>query len=117
MLARTLRIQRDADFSRVYRKGKRSHTKHFVVTSVPNTLNHPRFACVVPKTISKKATVRNKIRRLVHEVLAAKLKEQPQLATLPLDVLISAKKGSEGVELVALSQELSPALKTLWSKR
>lgn len=111
MLPRTLRIQRDADFSRVYRKGQRFHTKHFVLTVSKNSLTHPRFACVVSKTISKKAVVRNRIRRLTQEALYKELRSNSKLPSSPVDVLVSAKKGSDTCKLEEISQELAPVLK------
>jgi ribonuclease P protein component len=116
MLPKTLRLKRDADFSRVYRRGRKGHSKSFVVTVLQNNLTHPRFACVVPKTISKRAVVRNKIRRLVHEVLVLELKNQPKLATLPYDVVLSAKKGSQDIELKDLLSELHTPLAHLGDK-
>lgn len=113
MLPRTLRIQRDADFSRVYRKGQRFHAGHFVLTVSKNTLTHPRFACIVSKTISKKAVIRNKVRRLVHEALQKELRTNSNLVSSPVDVLISAKKGSDACTLQEISQEFAPIWKRI----
>lgn len=117
MLEKSLRLKLDADFSRVYRKGLRRHSRNFVVTQSDNTLMHPRFAVVVPKTVSKKATVRNLIRRRVHEVLKKALLTSTKLQESSLDILISAKKGSEVLDLAAISGELAPLLGDLQRKK
>ena len=110
MLPKSLRLKLDADFSRVYRKGFRSHSRNFLLTQSANTLSHPRFAVVVPKAVSKKATVRNLLRRQVHEVIAKTLTTSTKLSDMAVDILISAKKGSETLTFEALSTELAPLL-------
>lgn len=117
MLPKSLRLKLDADFSRVYRKGSRTHSRNFLLTQSTNTLSHPRFAVVVPKTVSKKATVRNLIRRQVHEVVAKTLTTSTKLSGMAVDILISAKKGSETLTFEALSTELAPLLGNIRSTK
>lgn len=52
-----------SEFKEVFNLGKTSHSPIFVLKSMNNLIEYPRFAVVVSKKISKKAVERNKIRR------------------------------------------------------
>lgn len=59
--------------NKVFKKGKKIFGDFLVLRIVPNSLNLSRFTVVVPKKNFKKATQRNKIKRLIRESLRKKL--------------------------------------------
>jgi ribonuclease P protein component len=63
MLARTNRLSR-AFFQAAFTQGKRRHYGDFVVTVASDTI--VKIAVVVSKKVSKKAVVRNRLRRQVY---------------------------------------------------
>jgi ribonuclease P protein component len=58
----------------VYRNGKTARGKYVTLRYCKNTRRvHTRFSVVVSKKISKRAVIRNAIRRRVYEVIRLKL--------------------------------------------
>ena len=80
------------------------HSTHFLLRTTPAEKAELRVA--VSKKISKKAVIRNTIRRRVKAVVL------PLLLTLPKETyLFSAKSGAESVKGQALKDELALLLK------
>lgn len=65
MLARRYRLRSSRDISRVFRRGQYAVHGPFFIKSCPNYLSDTRIVIVVSKKVSKKAVVRNRIRRQV----------------------------------------------------
>lgn len=63
MLPKINRLKKKTDFTRVYREGRSSSTLGLWVKVLPNHLDHNRIGVVVSRKISKKAVVRNQIKR------------------------------------------------------
>lgn len=68
MLAKQTRLTKKRDFERIYRKGKTVKNDFLILKTAPNNLTINRFAFVVSQKISKKAIVRNKIKRRLREL-------------------------------------------------
>lgn len=92
MLPKVNRLKKKKDFDRIFKSGKGIKEDFLFLKWTPNNLKISRFGFMVGKKISKKATLRNKIRR--------RLKEQVRLK------LPKIKKGIDGI-LVA-----NPGLET-----
>lgn len=61
-------------FDRVFRKSKRIHINGFTFSISPTWKGrNPRFAVVVGKKVSKKAVVRNRLRRQLYEIFRENL--------------------------------------------
>ena len=61
-------------FDRVFRKSKRIHINGFTFSVSPVWKGrNPRFAVVVGKKVSKKAVVRNRLRRQLYEIFRGNL--------------------------------------------
>ncbi len=61
-------------FNLVFRKSKRVHIDGFTFLVSPTRYNqNPRFAVVVGKKISKKAVIRNRLRRQIYEIFRENL--------------------------------------------
>ena len=70
MLQQSRRLRKSRDIERVYRQGRFGATgsMHAKVLNLPGT--ETRVAVVVAKKISRKAVIRNRIRRRLVEILA-----------------------------------------------
>ena len=69
MLPRQYRLTKDQDFKRVNSLGRPFFSSKFKIKVTPNTLKFSRFAVITSTKLSKKATVRNRSRRQVNEIL------------------------------------------------
>ncbi len=63
MLPKENRIRKKKDFETVFKKGKTVRDKFLVLRFAENNLKDSRFGFVVSLKVSKKAVLRNKIRR------------------------------------------------------
>jgi ribonuclease P protein component len=69
MLPKKHRISQKKDFAKIFRRAKFFPGRFFLLRSVENNLELSRFAIIIPKTFSKKAVIRNKIRRQVYSIV------------------------------------------------
>lgn len=91
MLKRQHRLKKQADFLCVFKEGKRRNIDSLIISERPNSLGIVRFGVVVSKKVSKKAVVRNKIRRSILAIL-----EPYQQLSVSNDVVITVTKIPEG---------------------
>ena len=75
MLAKKYKIAKKKDFERIFKQGKYYHQDFIGFKINKNNLEFSRFGFIVSLKISKKAVVRNKIRRQLNEIIRLKLKE------------------------------------------
>ena len=64
---KSLRLLKPAEFKHVFEKRQSAHNAHFGIYAAKNTLGHARVGLVVSKKVSKKAVIRNRIKRQVRE--------------------------------------------------
>ncbi|MBU2539712.1 ribonuclease P protein component [Patescibacteria group bacterium] len=69
MLPRQNRLTKKRDFDSVFKNGKGAKEGFLFLKTVPNKLSDSRFAFITSQKMSKKATVRNKIRRQLREII------------------------------------------------
>lgn len=73
VLPKQYRLTRPKDFSRVHQKGKQASTRNLVVKFVEQTGQStddcPRFGVTISQKVSKKAVVRNRLKRQVKAAL------------------------------------------------
>jgi ribonuclease P protein component len=86
MLPKANRLKKKKDFEKVFKKGKGYKEDFLYLKVAKNNLKNSRFGFAVSKKISKKATIRNQIKRRLRELARIKL---PQI-----------KKGVDGVIVV-----------------
>jgi len=91
-LPRENRLKKEEDFKKVFKKGRGFTNNLFVLKIVKNNLDISRFAFVISKKISKKATVRNRIKRRLDNVIRVDL---PKI-----------KKGWDGIIIVLPGAEI-----------
>ncbi len=78
MLPKENRLTDDYDFRRVKRLGRSYHCPLFKLSVARRKLEGPpRFGFVISTKIDKRATVRNRIKRLLREAVRAKLSRVP----------------------------------------
>lgn len=65
MLNRFNRLSKNKDFDKVFQKGRSSYKEVLGAKLIPNNLDYNRFGVLVGLKVSKKATVRNKIKRQI----------------------------------------------------
>lgn len=70
MLPRKLRLVGKKAAERVYRKGSKMSGHYFTIRMIPNWSGRPRVAVVVSTAVSKKATERNRAKRIVRALLS-----------------------------------------------
>ncbi|MDI6591513.1 MAG: ribonuclease P protein component [Patescibacteria group bacterium] len=93
MLPKPNRLTKKKDFERVFKKGKGFKEDFLILKFVPNNLNRNRIGIVVSLKISKKATLRNRIKRQIRELVRLRLSK---LITLPgKDIVLIALPGLE----------------------
>lgn len=74
--------------------------------TIKNDLGLPRFAIVVGKEVSKKAVVRNRLRRRISEIIRIKLKTKGISLDAGVDGVIIALPGAERMDFTQLRQAI-----------
>ncbi len=69
MLSREYKLKRDNDFKKVFKQGGYDRISFIGVKFLKSNLKFNRFAFVIGLKISKKAVLRNKIRRQLEEIV------------------------------------------------
>ena len=69
MLAKQRRLVKERDFKRVNALGRSFFSSQFKIKVAKNDLDQSRFAVVTSTKLSKKAVVRNRLRRQASEIL------------------------------------------------
>lgn len=106
MLARSFRLRKSADFNRVYKQGSYSGGKNIYLRTRQTNLPTSRAAVVVSKKISKRAVVRNRIRRRLSEILRLEwVKISPGF-----DIIVLVKSDVSEVSPSALKAEITALL-------
>lgn len=93
MLLRVNRLQKEKDIERVFKKGRGFKEDFLVLKTLKNDSNKIRFGFVVSQKVSKKANIRNKIKRRLSELVRSKLKSK--VLTNYSDNLLIAAPGLE----------------------
>lgn len=75
MLPKKHRLTKKKDFGRVFKQGKHYQQDFISLKINKNNLEFSRFGFIVGLKISKKAVVRNKIRRRLSEIIRLKFKQ------------------------------------------
>lgn len=91
MLPRLYRLKKKNDFDRLLKKGKFQNGRFLAIKFVSNDQENSRFGFLVAKKNFKKATLRNKIRRRLREMVRQKLFS----IKLGNDIVLIARPGIE----------------------
>ena len=85
---RAHRLRKGAEFDNVYTFGAVSGGRLLVVRALPNSVGHPRWGFAVGKRLSKRATVRNRLKRRL-KAMADGLQLIPGI-----DIVVTARPGA-----------------------
>ncbi|MDD3284886.1 MAG: ribonuclease P protein component [Patescibacteria group bacterium] len=107
MIAKKFRFGKKADFDRVFNSQNKFYSNNFVLRFYKTKNLNNRFSIVVSKKISKKAVVRNKIRRRVYEILRFNLEKMK----ISYDIIFLVKKGVVDMEYFDIEKEIFYILK------
>lgn len=107
MLSASHRLRKDADIKTLFAKGKGVFDSVCGLKYRPNSLPETRFAVVVGTTVSKRAVVRNQIRRRLREVIRARL---PGLKP-GFDAVLIVRKDAIGKSQEALARIVDGVLR------
>ena len=94
MTNRLYSLNKDKDFAQVFKAGRSSYSRLLGVKTLPNGLVISRFGIIVSAKISKKAVVRNKIKRQIREIIRLDLeniKSGQDVAIVVLSPIIEEK--------------------------
>jgi len=91
MLPKENRLKKKKDFQSISGKGKELRNGFLILKFLKNNLEISRFGFVVSKKISNKATIRNKVKRRLREILRIYL---PKIK-LGYDLIFFTRKGIE----------------------
>jgi len=106
MLPKINRIKKKKDFEVIFKKGKIFRSNLFVFRFLNNNLDQNRFGFIVSQKVSKKATIRNKVRRRLADVIRTeKEKFKPGI-----DLAIIALSGIEKKEYSEIKENLNNSL-------
>jgi len=75
LLSKTNRITKKRDFDRIFKKGTGFKEGSLFLKITAGASNMSRFAFIVGKKVSNKATVRNKIRRQLRKLMMDRIRK------------------------------------------
>lgn len=105
---RHLRILDGEGFQSVFDKvSLKVPDQTILLLACPNGLEHPRIGFVISKKNVRRAVKRNRIRRIIRESFRLNQHRLP-----PVDIIILARKGLDGLE----PEELHQLMKKCWSR-
>lgn len=120
------RIKTSAEFHHAQRKGQTAHLKYFVINCVSNTHRQSegvyctRIGMVVSKKISKKAVVRNRVRRRIRDIFRknkTKFPARHDVVFIPRGIVVEATYAELEQDVLAWAQSFDPNAKPKSSRR
>lgn len=94
MLPKVNRLKKNKDFERVFKKGRLLKEDFLILKTIPNDLKNSRFGFIVSQKVSKKAVLRNKIKRWLRVAVLSQLKKGDKIQK-PADIVIIVKPGTD----------------------
>jgi ribonuclease P protein component len=99
------RIRRRSEYREIQKRGRRHHTRHFIILVLPNETGIRRIGVTVTKKVSS-AVGRNRVKRLVREVFRRNRSVFPDGS----DVVLIARDGAAGLSYGQVLDEVRGAL-------
>jgi ribonuclease P protein component len=107
MLPKNNRLKKEKDFELVLKTGKSAREGFLLLKEINNNAGHTRFGISISKKISKKATLRNRIKRQI----ASLLKSDLPAIKKGKDVLLIALSGLEKKNFSEIRENISALFK------
>ena len=99
------RIRRRSEYQKIQKRGRRFHTRHFIILVLPNETGLRRIGVTVTKKVSS-AVGRNRVKRLVREVFRRNRIVFPEGS----DVVLIARDGAAALSYAEVLDEVRGAL-------
>lgn len=109
---KTRRLRKRPQFLEIARRGRRAHTRHFLLQALAAGPGPGRLGVTVTKRVGN-AVVRNRIKRRVREAF----RTSPVLRDSGLDLVVIAKTGAQRLAPVDVAMELRQGLERLQSPK
>lgn len=103
MLAKINRLKKRKDFESILKQGKGFKEDFLVLKMIRNNLKQTRFGFIVGVKVSKKASLRNKIKRRLKGLVRIKLEKIKK----GFDVILIAKEGLENKDFWDIEKVIS----------
>jgi len=103
MLAKINRLKKRKDFESILKHGKGFKEDFLVLKMIRNNLKQTRFGFIVGVKVSKKASLRNKIKRRLKGLVRIKLEKIKK----GFDVILIAKEGLENKDFWDIEEVIS----------
>jgi len=104
---RSRRLNTPADYQRVFSKARRSADNCLLVLARDNDLNHPRLGLAIARNKIPRASVRNRVKRIIRESFR---RHQQDLGGL--DLVVLARTNLSATD----NQELFQSLEAHWQR-
>lgn len=102
MLPSKNRLKKKKDFERVFKEGKGVKEEFLYIKVVANNLTVSRVGFIVSQKVSKKAVLRNKIKRRLREITKEKLPKIKQ----GLDIVLTATPEAAAKDFSEMEKEV-----------
>lgn len=109
MFPRKNRISKQKDFKRIFQKGGFARGKYLDCRAADNRLGLPRFAVIVSSKVSKKAVVRNRVRRRIYALLREFFKD----SELNKDIAVLVRQDISKADFAEIRADLKQCLQKL----
>ncbi len=106
MLPKINRIKKKKDFEAIFKNSKTTRTNFFIFKISKNKLDINRFGFVVSQKVSKRAVVRNKVRRRLAELM----KVESEKMKTGIDLIVIALPGIEKKEFSEIKDLVGGAI-------
>jgi ribonuclease P protein component len=107
MLASRYRLKQPRDITRVFKRGRHGGGGELLVKAGPNGMAYSRLVVIVSKKVSKKAVVRNRIRRRISGIVEAVW----QTVSPGYDIVITVRDDVAEMPAKTLEDKVQDALK------
>lgn len=102
MLSFKNRLKKKKDIENVFKKGETTREGLLVLKKIKSGSKDTRFCFVINSTSFRKATSRNRIKRILREIVRKKIGQLRQ----GLDVILIVRPGSERMDLKQLENNV-----------
>ncbi len=109
MLAKKNRLKKKKDFEKIFKEGKSFKEKFLIIKFLSNNLGYSRFGFIVSQKISKKAVLRNKIKRRMTEAVRGEIKGFKK----GIDAIFIALPGIENQKFLEIKEIISNFFKKI----
>lgn len=107
MLPKANRLSKKKDFEMVFKKGKGFKEDFLILRFVSSKTKRARFGIIVSQKISKKATIRNKIKRMIRTIIKPKMSKIKKEA----DIVFLALPGLENKDFWEIEETINKLFK------